>query len=122
MEAEKYSLSRATGRSRYANYMSASCPIIDLPVRVNGQAELAPDRASGRDQTVADHLSASLPDQINLSAILDKLFDVTTPLLNQHKFRAVKRCLFMAEELLLEGDKKASNTVCSKLRRKIEHY
>lgn len=45
-----------------------------------------------------------LPDQISVSTILDKLFDVTAILISQHKFRAVKRCLLAAEDLLKNGD------------------
>lgn len=45
-----------------------------------------------------------LPDQINVATVIDKLFDVTVVLLNQHRFRAVKRCLLAAEDLLKNGD------------------
>lgn len=54
-----------------------------------------------------------LPDQISVSTILDKLFDVTAILISQHKFRAVKRCLLAAEDLLKNGDDQVSAAVSS---------
>lgn len=52
-----------------------------------------------------------LPDQLNVATIVDKLFDVTAVLINQHKFRAVKRCLLAAEDLLKDGDYQVSTVV-----------
>ncbi|QMW00330.1 DUF7674 family protein [Spirosoma foliorum] len=45
-----------------------------------------------------------MPDQLSVAAILNKLFDITASLISQHKFRVVKRCLLVAEDLLKEGD------------------
>lgn len=52
-----------------------------------------------------------LPDQISTPTIINKLFDVTVALVNQHKFKAVKRCLLAADELLKDGDQQVSRAV-----------
>lgn len=52
-----------------------------------------------------------LPDQLSVSAVINKFFEVTVMLINQHKFRAVKRCLLAAEELLRDGDQQVSGAV-----------
>lgn len=44
---------------------------------------------------------------------LHKLCEVTSVLAHQNNFKGVKRCLLVAEELLLEDDKKVSNAVCT---------
>ncbi len=55
----------------------------------------------------------ALPCEVSVYTTLHKLYEVTSVLAHQNKFRAVKRCLLVAEELLLEGDKKISNAVCT---------
>ncbi len=55
----------------------------------------------------------SLPGGHSVYSALDKLYEVTAILAHQNKYKAVKRCLQLAEELLLKGDKRISNAVCS---------
>ncbi|GAB3925140.1 DUF7674 family protein [Larkinella terrae] len=45
----------------------------------------------------------SLPAEVSDCAIAHKLAEVTTLLLDQNRFRAVKHCLLAADELLLHG-------------------
>ncbi len=52
-----------------------------------------------------------LPDQLSVAVILNKLFDITDTLISQHKFRVVKRCLLVAEDLLKKGDHDVSTGV-----------
>ncbi|NEU69152.1 DUF7674 family protein [Spirosoma agri] len=54
-----------------------------------------------------------LPRETGVYTVLHKLCEVTSVLAYQNKFRAVKRCLLAAEELLKEGDKQVSNAVCT---------
>ncbi|QIP12356.1 hypothetical protein G8759_06805 [Spirosoma aureum] len=54
-----------------------------------------------------------LPNETSVYTILHKLCEVTSLLAHQNKFRALKRCLLAAEELLKDGDKQVSNAVCS---------
>ena len=46
-----------------------------------------------------------LPCETGVHTILHKLCEITSVLAYQNKFRAVKRCLLAAEDLLKEGDK-----------------
>lgn len=55
----------------------------------------------------------ALPGEASIYTTLYKLYDVTSVLAHQNKFKAVKRCLLVAEELLLEGEKRISNAVCT---------
>lgn len=55
----------------------------------------------------------ALPGEASVYTALYKLYEVTAVLAHQHKIRAVKRCLELAEELLLVDDRKISNAVCS---------
>lgn len=54
-----------------------------------------------------------LPEDASMFTTLQKLYEVTRILLYQNRFKAVKRCLLTAEELLTEGDKELSNAVCT---------
>ncbi|MCK8492606.1 hypothetical protein M0L20_12135 [Spirosoma sp. RP8] len=54
-----------------------------------------------------------LPRETSIYTTLHKLCEVTSVLAHQNKFRAVKRCLLAAEELLKDGDKHISNAVCT---------
>lgn len=55
----------------------------------------------------------TLPGGVSLHATLNKLYEITSILAHQNRFKAVRRCLQTAEELLLEEDKRISNAVCS---------
>jgi hypothetical protein len=55
----------------------------------------------------------ALPGEASIYTTLYKLYDVTSVLAHQNKFKAVKRCLLVAEELLLGGEKRISNAVCT---------
>lgn len=55
----------------------------------------------------------ALPGEASIYTTLHKLCEVTSVLAHQNKFKGVKRCLLVAEELLLEDDKKVSNAVCT---------
>lgn len=55
----------------------------------------------------------ALPGEASIYTTVNKLFEVTSILAHQNKFKAVKRCMQVAEELLLEGDKRISNAVCT---------
>lgn len=54
-----------------------------------------------------------LPQETSIYVTLHMFCEVTAELAHQHKFRAVKRCLLTAEEVLLAGDKQVSNALCS---------
>ena len=54
-----------------------------------------------------------LPQETSIYVTLNMFCEVTAELAHQHKFRALKRCLLTAEEVLLAGDKQVSNAVCS---------
>lgn len=55
----------------------------------------------------------ALSSQAGVNTIFYMLYEVTAELAHQYKFRAVKRCLEVAEELLITGDQPISNAVRS---------
>lgn len=54
-----------------------------------------------------------LPQETSIYVTLNMFCEITAELAHQHKFRALKRCLLTAEDVLLAGDKQVSNAVCS---------
>lgn len=55
----------------------------------------------------------NLPSESSVHTVLHKLCEVTSILAHQNKFKAVKRCLLVAEDILKEGDKYVSNALCT---------
>jgi len=55
----------------------------------------------------------ALPCEVSIYTTLHKLYEVTSILAHQNRFKAVKRCLLVAEELLLHAEPRISNAVCT---------
>ena len=55
----------------------------------------------------------ALPGEASVYTTLHKLYEVTSVLAHQNRFKAVKRCLLAAEDLLLHAESKISNAVCT---------
>lgn len=55
----------------------------------------------------------ALPGEASIYTTLHKLYEVTSVLAHQNRFKAVKRCLLVAEELLTHTEPKISNAVCT---------
>jgi hypothetical protein len=52
-----------------------------------------------------------LPGEASVYTTLHKLYEVTSILAHQNQFKAVKRCLLVAEELLLHAEPAIKNAV-----------
>ena len=85
----------------YANQMET---FDDQP---NLRCFLADRIPEGRSEFMA------LPGEVSINATLYTFYEVTAELAHQYKFRAVKRCLLVAEELYQDSDNQVSNAVCS---------
>ncbi len=55
----------------------------------------------------------ALPYEASIYTTLHKLYEVTSVLAHQNRFKAVKQCLLTAEDLLLHAESKISNAVCT---------
>lgn len=55
----------------------------------------------------------ALPDEASVYTTLHKLYEVTSILAHQNRFKAVKHCLLAAEELLTHAEPNISNAVCT---------
>ena len=54
-----------------------------------------------------------LPQETSIYVTLHLLSEITAKLAHHHKFRALKRCLSAAEEVLVTGDQQVSNAFCT---------
>lgn len=61
----------------------------------------------------ARHTLSALPGEASVYTLLHKLAEVTSMLAHQNRFKAVKRCLTLADSLLRDGDKSVSTAVCT---------
>ncbi|PRY28626.1 hypothetical protein CLV58_12843 [Spirosoma oryzae] len=55
----------------------------------------------------------ALPGGTSVFATLHKLYEVTSVLAHQNRFRAVKHCLLAAEDILLHAEPRISNALCT---------
>lgn len=55
----------------------------------------------------------ALPGGTSVFVTLHKLYEVTSVLAHQNRFKAVKHCLLAAEDLLLHAEPRISNAVCT---------
>ena len=55
----------------------------------------------------------ALPGEASVYTTLHKLYEVTSVLAHQNRFKAVRRCLLVAEELLTRAEPIISEAVCT---------
>ena len=55
----------------------------------------------------------ALPGEASVYTTLHKLYEVTSVLAHQNQFKAVKRCLLVAEALLTHAEPSISHAVCT---------